>query len=107
MGTAVYSHPYSSILEKADGILQRGRKYNPNLFMKPKQQSAIKNTDNATGAISFDSLLKNHNRTKQSWLKKIKTKQIELNESFKDLDTIQSEEVEKHVPVQINTQKKI
>ena len=103
-----YKHPLSRILKKADSILEKGMKYSTNYVKKIPKHSGIKMTGTAWGAISFDSLLKNHSQKRESWLSKLQNKnRSKLNESFKDLDSIQSDEIEKEVPVQTETDKKI
>lgn len=104
---SAYEHPLGSrILSKADNILKIGMKYKNNLsLLKPKNSSNIKITRETDHKISFNSLLRKHHQKREDWMEMTQKESNQLNESFKDLDGIQSDEIEKKVPVQIETEK--
>jgi hypothetical protein len=73
-------------------------------------QKKIKNKDedDQEQPISFNKLLEKHKEKRQKWSKRIDENRLKiLEESFKDLDTIKSDEVESEVPVKTETNKEI
>jgi hypothetical protein len=67
-----------------------------------------KDEDEQEQSISFNKLLEKHKEKRQKWSKKIdENRQKILEESFKDLDSIKSDEVESEVPVKTDTNKDI
>ncbi|CAI2369863.1 unnamed protein product [Moneuplotes crassus] len=103
--TAGYQHPLGSrILSKADTILEKGKKYSSEYYSQNKRVSSIKITSkNERQKISFTSLLKKHQQTRETWKRKLHRVQ-DLDQSFKDLDQVDPDEVEREVPVKIDTQ---
>lgn len=124
--SSAYDHPLGQrILLKADNILMKGKKYTSENYKKPgsskRVTSSVKITSNKQNQkISFTSLLKKHHRTSQAWKRRtsqhqnleyatkpaIPSKfpsQQSLDDSFKDLDSHLSDEVEREVPIQTQT----
>jgi hypothetical protein len=67
-----------------------------------------KDEDDQEQSISFNKLLEKHKEKRQKWSKKIDENRLKiLEESFKDLDSIKSDEVESEVPVKTEINKEI
>jgi len=106
--SSVYDHPLSKILSKADGILLDGLKYsayNFSIKQKNANKDASPGADEQKKEISISKMLKTHQEKRKIWNKKQKSNN--KTETLNDLDNVQSEEIEKVVPIRAQADHKI